>query len=125
MARATPRIHGTILLQSGQSTDSIEVGTPAWFAWLEAATTFAFAEAAGSFTARKERSGRSGAYWKAYRMRGGLLRRAYLGKSSELTLVRLQAAALELADQEPRTTQRVPARRVNQELNRRDNAEGT
>jgi len=114
MARATPRIQGTILFQPGQPTDPIEVGTPAWFAWLEAATTFAFADVAGSFTARKERSGRSGAYWKAYRMRGGMLRRAYLGKSSDLTLVRLQAAALELADQEPRTK--------NQEPNRRDNA---
>ena len=86
MARTTPRIHGEILLQPGQPTDPIEVGTPAWFAWLEAATTFSFADAAGSFTARKERSGRSGSYWKAYRMRGGMLRRAYLGKSSDLTL---------------------------------------
>jgi LuxR family maltose regulon positive regulatory protein len=98
VARATPRIHGKILLLPGQPTDPIAVGTPAWFAWLEAATTFAFAEAAGSFTARKGRSGRSGAYWKAYSMRGGMLRRAYLGKSSDLTLVRLQAAAPELAE---------------------------
>src|SRR6266545_7306095 len=103
VARATPRINGNILLLPGQPTDPIEVGTTAWFVWLEAATTFAFADAAGSFTARKERSGRSGAYWKAYRMRGGMLRRAYLGKSSDLTLVRLQSAAQELADQEPRT----------------------
>jgi hypothetical protein len=113
VARATPRIHGEILLLPGQPTDLIAVGTPAWFAWLEAATTFAFADAAGSFTARKERSGRSGAYWKAYRIRGGMLRRAYLGKSLDLTLVRLQASAQELADQEPRTKNQEPNRRGN------------
>jgi LuxR family maltose regulon positive regulatory protein len=121
MARATPRIHGTSLLQPGQQTDLIEVGTPTWFAWLEAATTFAFADAAGSFTARKERSGRSGAYWKAYRMRGRMLRRVYLGKSSDLTLVRLQAAAQELAERAPG----IGTSRVDQDLPQHDHTAGS
>jgi LuxR family maltose regulon positive regulatory protein len=121
MARATPRIHGTILLQPGQQTDLIEVGSPAWFAWLEAATTFAFTDAAGSFTARKERSGRSGAYWKAYRMRDRMLRRVYLGKSSDLTLVRLQAAAQELAERAPG----IGTSRVDQDLPQHDHTAGS
>jgi LuxR family maltose regulon positive regulatory protein len=51
----------------------------------------------GSFTARKERSGRAGWYWKAYRKHKGTLHRAYLGKSADLTLERLNAIARELA----------------------------
>jgi hypothetical protein len=38
----------------------IAVGTPAWYAWLEDATTFAFRSAVGGFTARKERHGQTG-----------------------------------------------------------------
>jgi LuxR family transcriptional regulator, maltose regulon positive regulatory protein len=121
MARATPRIQGTILHQPGQTTALIEVGTPAWFTWLEQATTFAFTDAAGSFTARKERSGRSGFYWKAYRMRGGTLHRAYLGKSSELTLARLQAAAQELAER----TRAAGTHPNNPELLQHDHAVGS
>jgi predicted ATPase/DNA-binding CsgD family transcriptional regulator len=75
------------------------VDTPNWFAWLPTASTFAFLGEQGTFTARKERAGsrRGGEYWKAYRRRRGKLYRAYLGKSEELTLERLQAVALALA----------------------------
>jgi LuxR family maltose regulon positive regulatory protein len=51
----------------------------------------------GRFTAHKERRGATREYWKAYRHRGGRLYRAYLGKSAELTLDRLNAVAAELA----------------------------
>src|SRR5260370_13103309 len=53
----------------------------------------------GTFTARKEQAGnkRGGRYWKAYRRRNGKLHRAYLGKSEELTLERLNAIAAALA----------------------------
>jgi LuxR family maltose regulon positive regulatory protein len=70
---------------------SIAVGSPAWYAWLEDATTFAFRSAVGSFSARKERSGQTGWYWKAYRKQNGILYRAYLGKSADLTHDRLTA----------------------------------
>jgi LuxR family maltose regulon positive regulatory protein len=96
VARTTPRVHGDTLT-SPDGGAPIRVGEPAWYAWLEAATTFAFASSAGSFTARKERGGRAGQYWKAYRTRAGLLRRAYLGKSVDLTLERLNDVAAELA----------------------------
>jgi LuxR family maltose regulon positive regulatory protein len=75
----------------------ITVDTPAWFAWLEQATTFAFESPAGRFTARKERQARGGSYWKAYRTSHGTLHRVYLGKAHDLTLDRLNQAAATLA----------------------------
>src|SRR5512138_3405155 len=97
MARSTPRVEGGALLDLEGQADAIAVGTPAWYTWLEQATTFAFSGEQGSFTARKERSGRSGWYWKDYRKHQGTLHRAYLGKSAELTLERLNAHAADIA----------------------------
>ena len=97
MARTTPRVNSDTLISPDGSRAPIRVGEPAWYAWLEQATTFAFTSSAGSFTARKERGGRAGQYWKAYRTRAGQLRRAYLGKSADLTLDRLNDVATELA----------------------------
>ena len=74
MARATPRVEDGILrLAEGDRSRSLRVGTPAWFAWLAGATTFAFAGPDGAFTARQEAvgHGRGGRYWNAYRRRGG------------------------------------------------------
>ncbi len=75
----------------------IPVGTPAWFAWLESAMAFAFTSPAGRFTARKEARARGGSYWKAYHTAHGTLHRAYLGKTTDLTLDRLNHAAATLA----------------------------
>jgi LuxR family maltose regulon positive regulatory protein len=93
MARATPRVEGATLVDRANTARVITVGTPDWYAWLDGATTFAFSDASGGFTARKERRGRGNSYWKAYRKRGGVTRSAYLGKTADLTLERLQAAA--------------------------------
>jgi class 3 adenylate cyclase len=98
MARTTPRVAGATLVARADGARAIAVGTPAWYAWLEEATTFAFVGAAGSFTARKERRRRADGYWKAYRKRAGVVRSAYLGKSADLSLDRLQTAAATLAD---------------------------
>lgn len=91
-----PSIQGEMLTydQNGQPTQVI-VGMPEWYLWLQTATTFTFHYADNIFTARKERSGnkRGELYWRAYRRRNGKLRRIYLGKSEELTLERLKAAA--------------------------------
>jgi hypothetical protein len=75
------------------------VGSPAWFRWLETATAFTFTCPDGTFTARRERasSGRGGWYWRAEQRRGGVRRRAYLGKPEELTLAQLHAVAASLA----------------------------
>jgi LuxR family maltose regulon positive regulatory protein len=90
-------VEETTLLASASGADAILVGTPAWYAWLEQATTFAFVGARGRFTARKERRGRSGWYWKACRKRAGRVSSAYLGKTADLTLERLQQVAATLA----------------------------
>ena len=98
VARSTPRVDETVLVGSAGAASSIAVGSPAWYAWLEDATTFAFTSAQGGFTARKEQRGQTGWYWKAYRKHKGTLHRAYLGKSADLTLDRLIAIASELAE---------------------------
>src|SRR5215212_5443452 len=98
MARETPRVDGATLIDGTDAAQAILVGTPAWYAWLGRATTFAFVGASGRFTARKERRGGTAGYWKAYRKRAGVLRSAYLGKTPELTLERLQGAATTLAE---------------------------
>ncbi|HEY3231123.1 MAG TPA: LuxR C-terminal-related transcriptional regulator [Roseiflexaceae bacterium] len=72
---------------------SIVPGSAAWFAWLEHTSCFAFAGQAGQYTARKERKQRGSWYWYAYRARGALRTKAYLGKTSALTLARLEQVA--------------------------------
>jgi predicted ATPase/DNA-binding CsgD family transcriptional regulator len=100
MARTTPVVQGEVLIWLGDhQKPSLTVGSPAWYAWLEDASTFAFVGDMGTFTARKESTRHGGTYWKAYRKREGKLRRAYLGKSRDVTLARLQTAAAALARQ--------------------------
>ena len=103
MARTTPVVDGTWLHVPGGEADAIVVGSPAWYTWLAGATTFTYAGASGRFTARCERSGRRGWYWKAYRKHGGVLHRAYLGKAADLTPARLAAIAARLAVDQPRS----------------------
>src|SRR5919206_3353584 len=97
MARTTARVDGATLLLPENDASPITLDTPAWFAWLEHATTFAFTSPSGHFTARKERQARGGGYWKAYRTSHGTLHRVYLGKAQDLTLDRLNQAAATLA----------------------------
>jgi predicted ATPase/DNA-binding CsgD family transcriptional regulator len=100
---AMPVVQGETLTywQDGQD-HRLPVGTPAWYAWLSTARTFAFRSALGTFTARKEPASnkRGGGYWRAYRKRNGKLHRVYLGKSEELTRDRLNTAAVTLASQQ-------------------------
>src|SRR5258708_26590510 len=66
----TSTVQGDILVyRQDEQEQALTVGTAAWFAWLETASTFAFVSKAGTFTARRERAGhtRGGWYWKAYR----------------------------------------------------------
>src|SRR5690242_2066855 len=97
MARTTALVDGATLVLPERDASPIMLDTPAWFAWLEHATTFAFRSPSGIFTARKERQVRGGGYWKAYRTFHGTLHRVYLGKAQELTLDRLNRAAATLA----------------------------
>jgi LuxR family maltose regulon positive regulatory protein len=67
-----------------------------WIEWLAGHEQFRFDGAAGHFSARREcRHG--GDYWYAYRRRDGILHKAYLGKSTDLSLDRLEEAAANLA----------------------------
>src|SRR6266852_2876748 len=98
MARhAIPRVIDNHLLppeRADASFPPIQVGSEAWYAWLSQPTprSFAFSSPQGTLTARREE--RHGTwYWYAYRSRGGHLHKAYLGKSEELTLLRLHEAA--------------------------------
>jgi len=96
MARTTPQVANDLLADHG-GPEPIIVGSPAWFAWLEQARLFAFRSSAGAYTARQETRARGGAYWRAYRTAGGRQRRAYLGRSADLTPARLRAIAAQLA----------------------------
>ncbi len=91
MARAMAHVRdGTLIVRDGQSDHALQVGSSAWARWLEEprTTSFRFEHGTSSFTARKERQ-RTGWYWYAYRRRGGRLRKAYLGRSRDLTLEHL------------------------------------
>src|SRR6516164_2720195 len=66
---------------------------PAWFAWLDEVSSFAFHGQRGSYTARKESKQRGAGYWYAYRKTQGKLVKKYLGKTADLTLARLEEVA--------------------------------
>lgn len=97
MARATLRVEGATLVARADDARAIPVGTPAWYAWLDRATTFAFVGPQGRFTAHKQPRGPAGSAWRANCKRAGLARSAYLGRSADLTLERLQTVAATLA----------------------------
>jgi LuxR family maltose regulon positive regulatory protein len=67
--------------------------SPAWFAWLDQVSSFAFVGKSGHCTARKEAKQRGDRYWSAYLATGERLTKKYLGKSSDLTLARLEHIA--------------------------------
>lgn len=97
MARVLPLVTGNTIEQAG---GRVEVETPAWYTWLEdEAVSFTFVGDRGRFTARKEQRGKTGLYWKAYCKQAGKLQTAYLGRSCDLTLARLEDVAARLAAQ--------------------------
>src|SRR5215472_14597590 len=82
------------VLSVGASTAqlAIEPETSAWFAWLDHVPSFAFAGQSGSATLRKERI-HGDVYWYAYRRTGERLTKKYVGKTSALTISRLEQMA--------------------------------
>jgi LuxR family maltose regulon positive regulatory protein len=71
----------------------IVLDSPAWFAWLEQVSSFAFLGKSGHYTARKEAKQRGDRYWYAYLSAGEQLTKKYLGKSAGLSLERLEYIA--------------------------------
>jgi predicted ATPase/DNA-binding CsgD family transcriptional regulator len=94
-------MHLTAQQAGGQDAGAVrvEVGSDAWFEWLELATSFRFVDEVGQFTAQKTHAGnrRGQAYWRATRRRHGRLASYYLGASKRLTPEHLRQAALALA----------------------------
>jgi LuxR family transcriptional regulator, maltose regulon positive regulatory protein len=68
-------------------------GSPAWFAWLDQVSSFAFAGKSGHYTARKEAKQRGDRYWYAYLATDEHLTKKYLGKTVDVTLARLEHIA--------------------------------
>ena len=99
MTHSTPGVTDGMLAFAG-AVNLIAVGSTAWLEWLSQPEhcSFHFRDAAGEFTARKERKQRGSWYWVAYRQIDGKLHKTYLGKSETLTLERLQSAARKLAE---------------------------
>lgn len=98
MLRSVSKVYAGILENRNGSNHSqqVLVGSRQWFEWLDEQRSFAFVNEIGSFTSRKERRP-GGWYWYAYRRRGGKLKTAYLGKTEELYLERLNKIARILA----------------------------
>lgn len=108
MGRNLPTVHGDVVV--GAATGSaLVVGTAEWYTWLEHASAFAFVDAAGTLTARKQRPSQKyrTAYWYAFRKAHGTLHKVYLGRSADLSRACLVDAAAALAT---RTGAAQPAR---------------
>ena len=100
MARTGARVsEGVLTFDEAGLDQMVPVGSVDWERWLEQPSTmaFRFEDGTARFTARRERQ-RGHSYWYAYRRRGGRLRKAYLGRSSDLTLDRLMTIGDRLAE---------------------------
>ena len=91
-SRQTYELHESL----GSEILDIVPESPAWLAWVNQITSFAFHGKNGSYTACKERKQRGEGYWYAYARVGGKLTKHYLGRSISLTLSRLEQVAHEL-----------------------------
>ena len=105
MAYATPRVSAGYLCDDRAAGLTIQLDSPAWFAWLATPANVCFNYALvnrtkgyidGYVTVRKEARQRGSGYWTAYRRQGKRLRKVYLGPSAAVTLARLEAAVTRL-----------------------------
>jgi LuxR family maltose regulon positive regulatory protein len=87
-----PHTQGYVITRDGLSLAPETTTSPQfWEAWLNTITSFAFeGRSGGHCTIRKERLQRGDAYWYAYRSIQGRTKKRYLGKTSDLTLERLE-----------------------------------
>lgn len=97
MTEQSAIVRENILLVAGQ--EPIQVGSTAWYGWLDQASSFRYESHGNSFSARCERFQRGGRYWRAYRRVAGKLRRSYLGRSADLSAERMHQAAIQLASE--------------------------
>src|SRR5579859_1635090 len=64
-----------------------------WFVWLVTLTSFAFQGQHGHLTLRKESRSRGEGYWYAYRGQHGQTFKRYIGRTADLTFIRLEEVA--------------------------------
>jgi len=95
-----PLVSAGYVVDQKQGDRRIDLDTPAWFAWLEAATTTSFSYPlfdpacgyiVGFLTVRKERRRQGRSYWWIFRRSQGRVRKIYLGRSATVTALRLEA----------------------------------
>jgi LuxR family maltose regulon positive regulatory protein len=74
-----------------------------WHSWLDTRTSFSFQGHSGRLSLLKEPRPRGEGYWYAYRRYGGKIVKKYMGRTSDLSIERLEAAAeaLNSEDGEP------------------------
>ncbi|MDQ6643455.1 MAG: sigma-70 family RNA polymerase sigma factor [Chloroflexota bacterium] len=77
-------------------------GYTEWLPLLEQLDAFEFSGSEGNFSARKVKRAHDRTYWYAFR-RGSAEKKTYLGKSTEVTLPRLEAMARTLHEGKPST----------------------
>jgi len=97
--RGTPTIRHQ-WLRLPDATTTIQVNTPAWFLWLQTATSFSYPLGRPTFyslTLRQEKR-RHGLYWYAYLKTDSKLHNAYAGRSEALSTARLDQVAQKLLD---------------------------
>jgi len=116
MAANLPRISEQWVYDPVGPDGTVQLDTPAWFAWLGAETTRRFSYPlfdphlgyiVGFMTVRKEKRQRGGEYWVAYRRVGGQLRKVYIGSSGAVTAERLEAIANRLGGKEAASSEQV------------------
>lgn len=77
---------------------TVQVGSTAWYDWLDQTKKFKYEGMEGHFLARCETRRNKKVYWYAYRRQAGQLNKVYLGKSDQLTCERLRQASISLAE---------------------------
>ena len=80
----------------------------AWQSWLCQVTSLAFHSPFGSLNVYQEARPRGGAYWYAYHTNRGGTRKHYLGRTAQVSLARLEAAAQALSNANENTLSSTP-----------------
>lgn len=98
------------IVENGKLESAVKVGSKAWDKELHRIDSFRYVPKKNApFTARKEKSKRGEeSYWYGYRKVSGKLHKRYIGKSSDLSIERLEEIAQQLnIPPEPRKENKV------------------
>lgn len=110
----TPVIRRQRLWVANAAT-AIQIDTPAWFRWLQTATSFSYPLGAPTFyrlTVRKEKR-RHDWYWYAYLKTDSKLHNAYAGRTHTLSAARLDQVAQTLLQKVQQSTAQTDEKKKN------------